>query len=437
MASNASIFMPQFLLPGGAAATNYTLKTYTAGGVSTPKVTYPTKADLAAATNANSTTLTVNSDGYLTSGGNVVDVWCKGSYYFRYATAAGTTVWSKDNVNDVEALRDASGNKMLEFSPAGSAVNYIQLATANTGSAPAFNYVGSDTNVSGTLAGQGSGTVTGVVASSVTSAAGTVAVSRTGSSRTNTVETALTITDVTSGTAAAGIGTRIVIQAEDDGGTTEDVIGIAGTLTDASAASEDSAMRLSTRVAGAALTETWGLAATGAFLASVTHANTAARTYTFPDMDISHHVLQEVHTITGAVATGTTAMVYDDTPPTSSEGDQYMSLAITPKSTTSVLKIEVVANFAGSIALQAIAMSLLQDATVNSLAAVWAETTTAAHGHNLKLTHWMTSGTTSATTFKVRAGLQSAGTTTFNGQTSARFFGGVMASSISITEYSA
>jgi hypothetical protein len=46
----------------------------------------------------------------------------------------------------------------------------------------------------------------------------------------------------------------------------------------------------------------------------------------------------------------------------------------------------------------------------------------------------MTSGTTSATTFKVRAGANAAGTTTFNGTAGARLFGGVMASSMVIRE---
>ena len=50
-------------------------------------------------------------------------------------------------------------------------------------------------------------------------------------------------------------------------------------------------------------------------------------------------------------------------------------------------------------------------------------------------THYMTAGTTSATTFKVRAGADGAGTTTTNGGAGmGRFFGGVMASSITITE---
>jgi hypothetical protein len=43
-----------------------------------------------------------------------------------------------------------------------------------------------------------------------------------------------------------------------------------------------------------------------------------------------NRLLQVVNTTTGAVATGTTVMPFDDTIPQSGEGDQYMSLAITP-----------------------------------------------------------------------------------------------------------
>ena len=46
----------------------------------------------------------------------------------------------------------------------------------------------------------------------------------------------------------------------------------------------------------------------------------------------------------------------------------------------------------------------------------------------------MTAGTGSSTTFKVRAGGQNAGTTTFNGNVSARKYGGVLLSSLTITE---
>jgi hypothetical protein len=43
-------------------------------------------------------------------------------------------------------------------------------------------------------------------------------------------------------------------------------------------------------------------------------------------------ILQVQRTDTGVVATGTTLIPFDNTPPQNTEGDQYMSQAITPSS---------------------------------------------------------------------------------------------------------
>jgi len=144
-------------------------------------------------------------------------------------------------------------------------------------------------------------------------------------------------------------------------------------------------------------------------------------------------VVQTVSYQTGAVATGTTTIPVDDTIPQITEGTEFMTLAITPRSATSKLVIDV-AFSASSTALVAMAVALFQDSTANALAAVVATIAAANYTNNIRLTHTMTSGTTSATTFRVRAGGNTAGTTTFNGANSARYFGGVMASSIVIQE---
>lgn len=147
-------------------------------------------------------------------------------------------------------------------------------------------------------------------------------------------------------------------------------------------------------------------------------------------------VVQVKNTQTGAVATGSTGIPYDDTIPQNTEGDEYMTLAITPTSATNKLKIEVV--WVGTTVGQAwIIVALFQDSTANALAAACDFHTVSTSGTTTTFTHYMTSGTTSATTFKVRAGIDSGGaggTMTFNGQSGGRIFGGVSASSITITE---
>lgn len=144
---------------------------------------------------------------------------------------------------------------------------------------------------------------------------------------------------------------------------------------------------------------------------------------------------QTASTITGAVATGTTLIPADDTIPQNTEGDQYMTLAITPKSATSKLIIDVVVMCAASgTAPQALTAALFQDSTAGALAVGWALESDAGQPTSIVFRHVMTSGTTSATTFKVRAGAQNAGTFTFNGVGGSRFYGGVLASSIVIRE---
>lgn len=144
-------------------------------------------------------------------------------------------------------------------------------------------------------------------------------------------------------------------------------------------------------------------------------------------------VQQIVSSVSGAVATGTTAMPWDDTIPLNTEGDQYMSLAITPKSATSTLLIQVVGVFASSVS-DVMVMALFRDSTANALAAVPSHDIAANVNNLIPLNYKMTSGTTSATTFKIRAGTNGAGTTTFNGSGAGRKLGGVAASSIIIME---
>lgn len=160
------------------------------------------------------------------------------------------------------------------------------------------------------------------------------------------------------------------------------------------------------------------------------------------DLDDTHranggtakHIAQVVVSETGAVATGSTIIPLDDTIPQNTEGDQYMSVAITPTSATSTLVIDVVVYLASHVTAHLIA-ALFQDTTANALAAVSLYNGGAADApFMLAFRHTMAAGTTSATTFKVRAGGHAAGTTTFNGSGGVRMFGGKAASSITVTE---
>ena len=143
----------------------------------------------------------------------------------------------------------------------------------------------------------------------------------------------------------------------------------------------------------------------------------------------SGKVVQIVNTQTGTTATGTTVLPNDGTIPQNTEGDQYMSLAITPANINNILTIQVVANFSCGVNLGDLGVALFQDATANALAATGIRLAASTAGMSA-LNYRMVAGTTSATTFKVRIGNASAGTTTFNENK----YGNVVASSITITE---
>ena len=148
--------------------------------------------------------------------------------------------------------------------------------------------------------------------------------------------------------------------------------------------------------------------------------------------------VQWVNTQTGAVATGTTTTPLDDTIPQITEGNEFMTLAITPTNASNILVIQVKAHASTTSGTGGtLVMALHQDSTANALAATADHTvagSSALMKCSLTLIHKMTAGTTSPTTFRVRIGDPNAGTVTFNGESGARLLGGVLASSITITE---
>jgi len=144
-------------------------------------------------------------------------------------------------------------------------------------------------------------------------------------------------------------------------------------------------------------------------------------------------VIQMVTTQTGAVATGTGVIPLDDTIPQNTEGDQYMSLTMTPTNASNDLLIQVVFNSATSSTVLC-GVALFQDSIANALASTAKEHSAVNMVFPCAFTHKMTAGTISATTFKVRSGGNGSTTSTFNGRTSARLYGGTMASSITVWE---
>ena len=150
----------------------------------------------------------------------------------------------------------------------------------------------------------------------------------------------------------------------------------------------------------------------------------------------SGNTVQVVNTQTGTASTATTVFPLDDSIPQNTEGDQLMTLAVTPTNTANILLVDVTIVLAASIAVW-VGVGLFQDSVAGALAATAEYIGDANTGAVIHFRHKMTAGTVSSTTFKIRAGPSSAATLTLNGAGGLRYFGGVQPSSITITEISA
>ena len=142
-------------------------------------------------------------------------------------------------------------------------------------------------------------------------------------------------------------------------------------------------------------------------------------------------LVQVVNTTNVSMTTGTTAIPHDNTIPQITEGDEILSRTITPTNASNILLFEVIVQWATASNV-AMCCALFQDSTAGALACA------GQYGSNreqssISLQHYMTTGTTSSTTFKVRFGATS-GTTTINGDNGARTYGGVCTTGMTISE---
>ena len=156
-----------------------------------------------------------------------------------------------------------------------------------------------------------------------------------------------------------------------------------------------------------------------------------------PGVKLPGDTVQVAETTDAAVASGTTTIPFDDTIPQNTEGDQYMSLAITPTVSANVLAIHHHGHYANTNVGFNINAALFQDSTANALTVSVSAKDAGANGPGaIEIIYGMRAATTSSTTFKIRAGSGSAGTTVFNGNASGttRLYGGVFLSRMNIRE---
>ena len=280
-------------------------------------------------------------------------------------------------------IKDNSTTKdLIAFTAAPSAVNYLTIANAATGNAVTLSAAGTDTNIGMTLTPKGSGALTfssDVTASGAVTFNGAIVANSTFSVKTS------------AGTGGAGVR----LYEDPNNGTNY-------------------------------------LTIKGA------DSQTANNTIAFPDVSISSWFLQQVRATATATNSTTNIVPNDGTIPQISEGKEYMTCSITPKSTTSTLIVEfeapIVATTTGD--LSAI-FSLYQDTTANAVAVTMVPKFTSNEDvlGGARIKYIMTSGTTSAITFSVRYGPDDTGTAYINRRSgTAGLLGNVGMSSLVITE---
>lgn len=171
---------------------------------------------------------------------------------------------------------------------------------------------------------------------------------------------------------------------------------------------------------------TGGMTLTGA-------VNFSGATFTPP----AGMLTQQVHTSLASASTITATIPVDNTIPQNSEGTELITLAITPKSATNILEIEVVIPLSVAVGgTGTVVAALFQDTTADGLAVAQFLFINTGQTENLRIHHRMVAGTTSATTFKVRVGTTT-GTITINGAAGATLFGGISAVRMFIKEITA
>jgi hypothetical protein len=146
-------------------------------------------------------------------------------------------------------------------------------------------------------------------------------------------------------------------------------------------------------------------------------------------------VLQQVAATSSSRATTTGVTPIDDTIPQNTEGGEFLTCSITPSNTNNILLIEFNGQFETNGNAYTI-VALHQDSAADAIAAV-VEFMVSGDQAPVTLRHRMTAGTTSATTFKVRAGTNTGVTLAINSYVGSRVLGGVSSTIMTITEIAA
>lgn len=135
-------------------------------------------------------------------------------------------------------------------------------------------------------------------------------------------------------------------------------------------------------------------------------------------VSLKDRLVQRVIASTGSVATGTTLIPKDNTTPQSTEGDQYLTLSITPKKAGNKIIVDIVANVCHSVSGAQIAAALFKNSGTSAVAVGAHEAGQTDKLQQIRILYEDTAADTSTITYKLRIGGSAAGTTTVNGVSS-------------------
>lgn len=145
-------------------------------------------------------------------------------------------------------------------------------------------------------------------------------------------------------------------------------------------------------------------------------------------------VLQLVSFMSSAVDNTTTVIPLDDTIPQNTEGKEFMSLSITPTLGTSSLLIMVKMMLSDITQGTTVIGALFKDSEAGAQAVGATENLPDDQPCEVNIFHVVSASGIVAETWKARGGISDAGTCTFNGDSTFRFFGTAIKSSMIIAE---
>lgn len=143
-----------------------------------------------------------------------------------------------------------------------------------------------------------------------------------------------------------------------------------------------------------------------------------------------------IYSTDSGVKTGATVMPDDTSIPQSNEGNQYMQVVFVPTMSSDKINVSVKAQLVNDT-VGVLTACLFRDTNPDAIACSQDVDNIAGLRRQLVIDYSQTAGTTNAVTYKLRAGGEGAGTTTFNGVAGASKLGGALVSSMEVSEVEA